>query len=57
MAEWLKGRTETTVSQDGRGQFKTIQAALDALRPGQFVRVLDRGLYRENLRDRRQTPD
>jgi hypothetical protein len=39
-----------TVSQDGRGHLKTIQSALDALRPGQFVRVLDCCLYRENLR-------
>jgi WD40 repeat protein len=47
--EWRKGRTELTVSKDGRGHFKTIQAALDALEEGQLVRVLDRGPYRENL--------
>lgn len=49
LSEWLKGRTALTVAQDGTGQFKTIQAALDALRPGQCVRVLDLGPYRENL--------
>ncbi len=50
LAEWLKGRTVLTVSQDGRGQFKTIQAALDALEPHQVVKILDRGPYRESLR-------
>ncbi len=50
LAEWLKGRTIITVSQDGKGQFKTIQAALDALKPGQVVKVLDRGPYRERLK-------
>lgn len=49
LAEWMKGKTILTVSQDGTAQFKTIQAALDALRPGQVVRVLDRGPYRERL--------
>lgn len=49
MEKWLEGRTLLTVSQDGRGQFKTIQAALDALQPGQAVEVLDRGPYRETL--------
>ena len=50
LAEWLKGRKVLTVAQDGSGQFKTIQAALDALQPGQVVKVLDRGPYRESLR-------
>jgi len=49
LADWLKGRKILTVSQDGKGEFKTIQAALDALKPGQVVKVLDRGPYRENL--------
>jgi hypothetical protein len=49
LAEWLKGRTVLTVSQDGKGQFKTIQAALNALKKGQVVKVLDRGPYREML--------
>ncbi len=49
LAEWLKGRTILTVSQDGKSQFKTIQAALNALKPGQVVKVLDRGPYRERL--------
>ena len=37
------------MAQDGSGQFKTIQAALSAFKPGQVVRVLDRGPYRESL--------
>jgi serine/threonine protein kinase len=49
LEDWLKGRTLITVSQDGRGQFKTIQEALDALRPGEVVKVLDQGPYTENL--------
>ena len=49
LAEWLKGRTVLTVSQDGKSQFKTIKAALDALKPHQVVNVLDRGPYRELL--------
>lgn len=47
--EWMKGREVLTVAQDGRGEFKTIQAALQALQTGQVVKVLDRGPYRENL--------
>ena len=49
LEKWLAGRKVLTVSQDGRGQFQTIQAALDALQPGQAVEVLDRGPYRELL--------
>ena len=49
LEEWLKGREVLTVAQDGSGQFRTIQAALDALQAGQVVKVLDRGPYRENL--------
>lgn len=46
---WLKDRQLLTVAQDGTGQFQTIQAALTALKPGQAVKVLDRGPYRERL--------
>ena len=49
LEKWLEGRKLLTVSQDGRGQFKTIQEALDALQPGQAVEVLDRGPYRETV--------
>ncbi|HTU21870.1 MAG TPA: protein kinase [Gemmataceae bacterium] len=50
LAEWLEGRKSLTVSQDGKGQFKTIQAALEALKPHQVVKVLDRGPYMESLK-------
>src|SRR5690606_38981016 len=49
LEEWLNGREILTVAQDGSGQFKTIQAALDALQPGQVVKVLDAGPYYEQL--------
>ena len=49
LEEWLKGRDVLTVAQDGSAQFTTIQSALNALQPGQVVRVLDRGPYRERL--------
>ncbi|MBX3450957.1 MAG: SUMF1/EgtB/PvdO family nonheme iron enzyme [Planctomycetaceae bacterium] len=49
LKEWLKGRKVLTVAQDGTGQFKTIQAALDALQPGEVVKVLDKGPYPERL--------
>ncbi|HET6882118.1 MAG TPA: protein kinase [Pirellulales bacterium] len=52
--EWLQGRKVLTVAQDGSGQFKTIQAALDALQPGQVVEMLDHGPYRESLVFRQQ---
>jgi len=47
--EWLKGRDILTVKQDGSAMFTTIQAALDALKPGQVVEVLDTGPYEEAL--------
>ncbi len=47
--EWLKGRTILTVAQDGSGIFTSIQSALNALKRGQVVNVLDNGPYRENL--------
>ena len=52
LEEWLKGREVLTVSQDGRGQFKSINDALSALQPGQVVKVLDSGPYREQPFDR-----
>lgn len=54
---WLEGRTILTVAQDGSGQFKTIQAALDALQSGQVVTVLDRGPYRERIELQSPPPD
>jgi hypothetical protein len=55
--EWLKGRTILTVAQDGSGQFTTIQAALDALKNGEVVKVLDRGPYQETLLLKRPLQD
>jgi hypothetical protein len=49
LEEWLKGREIVTVAKDGSGDFETIQAALDTLKPGQVVKVLDRGPYQEQL--------
>jgi hypothetical protein len=48
--EWLQGREILTVKQDGTAMFTKIQEALDALKPGQVVEVLDRGPYEENLK-------
>lgn len=45
--EWLKGRKILTVSQTGKADHKTIEAALKALKKGEVVEVLDRGPYRE----------
>lgn len=49
LKEWLQDREVITVAKDGSGQFDTIQAALDVLKPGQVVRVVDKGPYRETL--------
>lgn len=50
LEEWLNGRKELTVKQDGTAMFTTIQAALDAQKDGEVVRILDKGPYRESLR-------
>jgi serine/threonine protein kinase len=50
LADWLKGREILTVTQDGSGQHQSITSAIRALKPGQVIRVLDRGPYREHLR-------
>jgi WD40 repeat protein len=47
--EWLQGRKIITVSQNGKGDHKTIEDALKALQPGQVVELLDRGPYRETI--------
>ena len=57
LAEWLRGREVLTVAQDGSEQFNTIQAALNAVQPGQVVKVLDRGPYRERLHLENVPPD
>lgn len=49
LTEWLEGRTIRTVSQDGSGDFKTIAEAIAALKPGEVVKVLDKGPYVESL--------
>jgi serine/threonine protein kinase len=38
-----------TVAKDGTGQFTTITEALDQVKPGQTIRVLDDAVYRESL--------
>lgn len=48
--EWLHDREIITVAQDGTAMFTTIQTAVDALKPGQVVEVLDRGPYRESIK-------
>ena len=49
LAQWLEGREIITVAQDGRGDHYSIQAALTALKPGQVVKVLDKGPYWETI--------
>jgi WD40 repeat protein len=49
MDEWLQGRKIVTVSQDGKGDHKTIEGALKALKKGEVIEVLDRGPYRETF--------
>jgi serine/threonine protein kinase len=48
--DWLHDRELITVAQDGTAMFTTIQAAIDALKPGQAVEVLDHGPYRESIK-------
>jgi serine/threonine protein kinase len=52
LEEWLQGREILTVKQDGSAMFTKIQDALNALKPGQVVEVLDKGPYGENLYQR-----
>lgn len=49
LQEWLNGRDIITVAQDGSGDFRSIQKALEALQAGQVVKVLDKGPYRERV--------
>jgi len=49
LEEWLQGREILTVKQDGTAMFTKIQDALDALKRGQVVEVLDKGPYLETL--------
>jgi serine/threonine protein kinase len=39
-----------TVAKDGTGQYTTIGEALEEVKPGQTIRVLDAGSYRETIR-------
>ena len=45
--ELLRTREVLTVAQDGSSGHKTIQEALDAVRPNQIILVKDKGPYRE----------
>ena len=47
--QWLQDREILTAKQDGSAMFTKIQDALDALKAGQVVEVLDEGPYRETL--------
>lgn len=57
LEDWLTGRTIRTVSQDGQGEFKSIQAALEALQPGEVVQVLDQGPYLETIKIVKPLPE
>jgi serine/threonine protein kinase len=49
LAEWTEDREVITVAQNGSGDYTKIHEALANLKPGQVVKVLDRGPYRERL--------
>lgn len=50
LAEWLQGRQIITVAQQkGLGDFATILDALKSVKPGQCIKLLDKGPYRERL--------
>ena len=49
LEEWLQGRKFITVAQNGLADHKKIQDALNNLKPGMYVKVLDKGPYRERL--------
>ena len=49
MAEYLQGREILTVAQDGSGKYRSLTEAFLALKPGQVVKILDQGPYRERL--------
>lgn len=57
LEDWLTGRTIRTVSQDGKGEFKSIQTALEALQPGEVVEVLDQGPYVETIKIVKPLPE
>ncbi len=47
--EYLQGRTILTVRQDGKAMFTTIQKAMEEVKSGQVIEVLDKGPYRESF--------
>jgi serine/threonine protein kinase/tetratricopeptide (TPR) repeat protein len=57
LAEWREGREFLTVAQKGPADHRTIQDALNALKPGQYVKVLDKGPYRETIIHHRAISD
>ncbi len=57
LAEWREGREFLTVAQKGPADHRTIQNALNALKPGQYVKVLDKGPYRETIIHNRDIAD
>jgi formylglycine-generating enzyme required for sulfatase activity/tetratricopeptide (TPR) repeat protein len=57
LAEWRKGREFITVAQNGPADYRTIHEALNALKTGQYVKVLDKGPYREIILHNREIAD
>jgi tetratricopeptide (TPR) repeat protein len=57
LAEWREGREFLTVAQKGPADHRTIQDALNALKAGQYVKVLDKGPYRETILHNRDIAD
>jgi hypothetical protein len=45
-----------TVRQDGKGHFKSIQAAIDKAPPNSMIEIQDNGPYREGIRIKPDTP-
>jgi WD40 repeat protein len=47
--DYLQGREILTVAQDGSGKYRSLSEAFQALKPGQVIKVLDKGPYQERL--------
>lgn len=49
LSDWLRGRNVITVAQDGSGDYETIREAVDQLKRGDAIEILDQGPYFETL--------